>query len=75
MGHLENGIWREGRDARAVNGEFVRRDLSDRGDTRTVVIDPDAGYFGRVVGETSLVPVGDGAVIDSVGYDRWRAAS
>jgi glutathionyl-hydroquinone reductase len=30
MGHLENGIWREGRDARTVNGEFVRRDSQFR---------------------------------------------
>ena len=31
MGHLENGVWREGRDARTVNGEFVRRDSQFRG--------------------------------------------
>jgi glutathionyl-hydroquinone reductase len=32
MGHLENGVWREGgRDARLVNGEFVRRDSQFRG--------------------------------------------
>ena len=30
MGHLENGVWREGRDARTVNGEFVRRDSQFR---------------------------------------------
>jgi putative glutathione S-transferase len=30
MGHLENGIWREGRDARTLNGEFVRRDSQFR---------------------------------------------
>src|SRR5262245_24996721 len=31
MGHLENGVWREGgRDARLVNGEFVRRDSQFR---------------------------------------------
>jgi len=30
MGHLESGIWREGRDARTVNGEFVRRDSQFR---------------------------------------------
>ena len=30
MGHLENGIWREGRDARTVSGEFVRRDSQFR---------------------------------------------
>jgi len=30
MGHLENGAWREGRDGRTVNGEFVRRDSQFR---------------------------------------------
>jgi putative glutathione S-transferase len=30
MGHLENGNWREGRDARTVNGEFIRRDSQFR---------------------------------------------
>jgi len=30
MGHLENGAWREGRDGRLVNGEFVRRDSQFR---------------------------------------------
>ena len=30
MGYLENGIWREGRDARTVNGEFIRRDAQFR---------------------------------------------
>ncbi|HSC97224.1 MAG TPA: glutathione S-transferase family protein [Burkholderiales bacterium] len=30
MGHLENGIWREGRETRTVNGEFIRRDSQFR---------------------------------------------
>jgi len=30
MGHLENGKWREGRDARTVSGEFIRRDSQFR---------------------------------------------
>jgi len=60
---------------RAPLAEFLRRDLSDRGDARAVVVDPAAGYFGRVVGETSLVPARDDAVIDAVGYEEWRAAS
>ena len=30
MGHLENGTWREGRESRTVNGEFVRRDSQFR---------------------------------------------
>jgi putative glutathione S-transferase len=30
MGHLENGVWREGRETRTVNGEFVRRESQFR---------------------------------------------
>jgi len=30
MGHLENGVWREGHDGRTVDGEFVRRDSQFR---------------------------------------------
>ena len=41
MGHLENGIWREGRDARAVNGEFVRRDSQFRA---RVTADGSSGF-------------------------------
>ena len=41
MGHLENGAWREGRDARTVNGEFVRRDSQFRD---RVTADGSSGY-------------------------------
>jgi len=41
MGHLENGVWREGRDARTVNGEFVRRDSQFRA---RVTADGSSGY-------------------------------
>ena len=42
MGHLENGIWREGgRDARLVNGEFVRRDSQFR---ERVTADGSSGF-------------------------------
>jgi putative glutathione S-transferase len=41
MGHLENGTWREGRDARTVNGEFVRRDSQFRA---RVTADGSSGF-------------------------------
>jgi glutathionyl-hydroquinone reductase len=41
VGHLENGIWREGRDARTVGGEFVRRDSQFRG---RVTADGSSGF-------------------------------
>ena len=41
MGHLENGVWREGRESRTVNGEFVRRDSQFRG---RVTADGSSGF-------------------------------
>ena len=41
MGHLENGTWREGRDARTMNGEFVRRDSQFRA---RVTADGSSGF-------------------------------
>ena len=41
MGHLENGIWREGRETRTVNGEFVRRDSQFRA---RVTADGSSGF-------------------------------
>jgi putative glutathione S-transferase len=41
MGHLESGVWREGRDARTVNGEFVRRDSQFRD---RITADGSSGY-------------------------------
>ncbi|WP_243075417.1 SDR family oxidoreductase [Microbacterium sp. SS28] len=58
---------------RAPLADFLGRDLAARGDARPVVVDPAAGYFGRVVGETSLVPAGD-AVIDQLAFEEWSAA-
>ena len=37
--------------------------LAQRGDTRTVVTDPDAGYFGGTVTDTSLTPGNDEAAV------------
>ena len=41
MGHLENGVWREGRESRTVNGEFIRRDSQFRD---RVTADGSSGY-------------------------------
>ncbi|MEH1030952.1 SDR family oxidoreductase [Micromonospora profundi] len=52
--------------------ELGRSVLADRGDPRSVVTDPDARYFGSVLGERSLVPA-DGARIAGTRLDAWRA--
>ncbi|WP_345800660.1 SDR family oxidoreductase [Microbacterium sp. AZCO] len=59
---------------RAPISTLVTRVLAAAGDGREVVSDPSAGYFGRIVDDTSLVPVGD-AVIDSETLEEWLAAS
>ena len=41
MGHLENGIWREGRETHTANGEFVRRDSQFRA---RVTADGSSGF-------------------------------
>ncbi|MFF0176680.1 SDR family oxidoreductase [Micromonospora profundi] len=52
--------------------ELGRSVLTDRDDPRSVVTDPDARYFGSVLGERSLVPA-DGARIAGTRLDAWRA--
>ena len=39
--------------------EVIRQVLVARGDTRQVVADPDARYFGQVVADGTVVPLGD----------------
>lgn len=52
--------------------ELGRRALAHDGDTRTVVTDPDAQYFGATVQERSLIP-GPGARLSEVSFDDWLA--
>lgn len=55
--------------------DLARRLLAARGDSRTVVTDLDAGYFGGTVDDRSLVPGNDPAITDhrlgSISYSRW----
>jgi uncharacterized protein YbjT (DUF2867 family) len=50
--------------------ELVRRTLEARGDTREVVADASARYFGARLGERTLVPDED-AVLGTTRYDDW----
>jgi uncharacterized protein YbjT (DUF2867 family) len=55
--------------------DLARRLLAARGDTRTVVTDPHAGYFGGTVDDRSLTPGNDPAISEhrlaSTSYSRW----
>ena len=56
--------------------ELARRALAHDGDSRTVVGNPEAEYFGAKVKERSLIP-GPGARLSDIRFDDWltRAAS
>jgi uncharacterized protein YbjT (DUF2867 family) len=55
---------------RAPFNEIVGRYLKAVGDPRTVVSDPEARYYGGLVQERSLVPLGM-ARIGRIGLDEW----
>jgi uncharacterized protein YbjT (DUF2867 family) len=54
--------------------EPVRRVLAAKDDHRNVVADPDARYFGIVVGERTLVPE-EGAALGGIRLDEWLRQS
>ena len=55
---------------RAPMAGMVARYLKAVGDPREVVSDSDAQYFGSLVEEFSLVPLGD-ARLGAIGFDEW----
>jgi uncharacterized protein YbjT (DUF2867 family) len=55
---------------RAPFNEIVARYLKAAGDSREVVRDPEAKYFGGRVEEHSLVPLGD-TRLGRIGLDEW----
>jgi uncharacterized protein YbjT (DUF2867 family) len=69
-----NGIVEIAGPERAPFNEFVARYLKAVGDTREVVSDPEARYFGGRVEEYSLVPLGE-ARLGRIGFDEWRRRS
>jgi uncharacterized protein YbjT (DUF2867 family) len=54
--------------------EVIRRRLMARHDTRQVIADPKAVYFGSVPSELSLVPL-NGAKLGTIRYEDWLATS
>ena len=50
--------------------ELIRRYLSSRHDPREVVTDPDARYFGALLGEQTLLP-GEDAILASTPFKDW----
>jgi uncharacterized protein YbjT (DUF2867 family) len=65
-----NGIVEIAGPERAPFNEIVARYLKAVGDPREVVRDPGARYFGGLVEEHSLVPLGE-ARLGRIGFDEW----
>jgi uncharacterized protein YbjT (DUF2867 family) len=69
-----NGIVEIAGPERAPFNEIVARYLTAVGDSREVVRDPEARYFGGRVEERSLVPLG-AARLGHIGLDEWLRRS
>ena len=69
-----NGIVEIAGPERAPFSEFVARYLKGVGDSRRVVSDPGARYFGGRVDGRSLVPLGD-ARLGHIGLEEWLRRS
>jgi uncharacterized protein YbjT (DUF2867 family) len=65
-----NGIVEIAGPERAPFNEIVARYLKAIGDPREVVRDPEARYYGGLVEERSLVPLGE-ARLGRIGFDEW----
>jgi uncharacterized protein YbjT (DUF2867 family) len=69
-----NGIVEIAGPERAPFNQFVARYLKAVGDSRKVVSDPEALYFGGRVEERSLVPLGE-ARLGRISLDEWLRRS
>ena len=69
-----NGIVEIAGPERAPFNEIVARYLKAVGDMREVVRDPEARYWGGLVEERSLVPLGE-ARLGRIGLDEWLRRS
>jgi uncharacterized protein YbjT (DUF2867 family) len=65
-----NGITEIGGPERFRLPEIIRTSLTARGDSRDVVTDPTAGYWGVPIDEDTLVP-GEGATLFDIRFEDW----
>jgi uncharacterized protein YbjT (DUF2867 family) len=65
-----NGTMEIGGPERFRMPDLIRTALTARGDSREVVVDPSAGYWGVEIDETTLVP-GDGATLFDIRFEDW----
>jgi len=74
LGSPRNGIVEIAGPERAPFNEILARYLKAVGDPREVVRDPEARYFGGLVEEHSLVPLGE-ARLGRIGLEEWLRRS
>jgi uncharacterized protein YbjT (DUF2867 family) len=74
LGQPRNGIVEIAGPERAPFSDFVARYLKAVGDKRNVVRDPEARYFGGLVKEHTLVPLGE-ARLGRIGLEEWLRRS
>jgi uncharacterized protein YbjT (DUF2867 family) len=68
-----NGVVNIGGPEKISFADLARTVLAKQGAVKTVVVDPQATYFGTPVHQNSLV-TGDGAVLGTVRFADWLAA-
>jgi uncharacterized protein YbjT (DUF2867 family) len=68
-----NGTLEIGGPQRIAMDELIRRGLAAKGDTRTVISDPEAHYFGTRLSGEELVPDPD-AQLSTTTFADWLAA-
>ena len=73
VGSPVNGITEIGGPERFSFDEFIASALERAGDPRTVVVDPQAPYFGQVLADDTLVP-GPDAELGPTHYKQWADA-
>jgi uncharacterized protein YbjT (DUF2867 family) len=69
-----NGVVEVGGPEAMRLDELVRRRLASEHDPREVIADPEARYFGAVLGERTLLP-GDGARLARTRFEDWLSAA
>src|SRR5262249_47590304 len=74
LGQPVNGMIEVAGPDQIRQDELVRQYLSATGDTRKVITDANAGYYGIAVNDESLVP-GDGARLGTIHYKDWLKRS
>jgi uncharacterized protein YbjT (DUF2867 family) len=68
-----NGVIEVAGPERLPFDEFIRRALRARNDSREVIADPQARYFGTELRENSLVPIGD-AQLGRRRFEEWLSS-